>query len=119
MRTGASFPNPLTFACAAQNGAAPSGAYAANARGAYQPPKRPSDWMNMSGCATMPGMDTKTIQPSIDALNAEIQRLTSARDTLQALLGEKEMPISNRAEAQRKRWAEEKRRQRAARKAKK
>lgn len=71
----------------------------------------------------MPGMDLKKIQPSIDALNAEIQRLTSARDTLQALTApapapaQKKKPTSSvRSEAQRKRWAEAKRQQRAAKK---
>jgi hypothetical protein len=69
-------------------------------------------------------MDLKKIQPSIDALNAEIQRLTSARDTLQALAGpgaktiNKKPPTksSARSIAQRKRWAEQKRQQRAAEK---
>ncbi len=35
----------------------------------------------------MSGTDLKKLQPSIDALNAEIARLTSARDTLTALGG--------------------------------
>lgn len=69
----------------------------------------------------MVGMDLKKIQPSIDALNAEIDRLTSARDTLQALaapvaVNKKKMPTTSeaRSAAQRKRWAEAKRLQRAA-----
>jgi hypothetical protein len=63
----------------------------------------------------MPGMDSKTLQPSIDALNAEIQRLTSARDTLQALtsgpgVSKQKQPTKSNARsiAQRKRWAEQK-----------
>lgn len=70
-------------------------------------------------------MDTKTIQPSIDALNAEILRLTAARDTLVALTAGTGAPINKKTPtlsaagresiraAQRKRWAEEKRKQRA------
>lgn len=72
----------------------------------------------------MPRMDRKIIQPSIDALNAEIQRCISARDILLELVGSgaaKEKPTANaRSIAQRKRWAEQKRRQReAAKKGKK
>ncbi|HZP06750.1 MAG TPA: hypothetical protein VFB43_17760 [Terracidiphilus sp.] len=66
-------------------------------------------------------MDLKKIQPSIDALNAEIQRLTSARDTLRALAGPGAAPKAKqptnsnaRSIAQRKRWAEQKRKQREA-----
>ena len=61
-------------------------------------------------------MDSKTLRPTIDALNAEIARLTAARDTLQALQGGggavTKTPTANRSLAQRKRWAEQKRRQR-------
>ncbi len=75
----------------------------------------------------MSGMDIKTLQPSIQAINAEIDRLTSARDTLVALTGATKAPInkkptsSARSIAQRKRWAEAKRlqRERAAQKGKK
>lgn len=70
----------------------------------------------------MPRMDSKIIQPSIDALNAEIQRLISARDVLQGLTdAPKQKPVSSaRSIAQRRRWAEQKRRQRdAAKKGKK
>ena len=35
----------------------------------------------------MPGMDNKPIQATIQTLNAELQRLTTARDTLLALTG--------------------------------
>ena len=79
----------------------------------------------------MPGMDLKKLQPSIDALNAEIARLTSARDTLIALGGapkatpKKKAPTltpegrKKLADNMRKRWAETKRKQRAeAKKAK-
>lgn len=62
------------------------------------------------------------LQPTIEALNAEIKRLVSARDTLLSLGGvSKEKPTSNaRSIAQRRRWAEQKRRQRdAAKKGKK
>ncbi len=67
----------------------------------------------------MPGMN---VQPAIDFLNAKIKELTSARDTLIAAQGgvPKEKPISsNRSLAQRRRWAEQKRRQRDAKKGKK
>ena len=75
----------------------------------------------------MPGMDIRLIQPSIDALNAEIARLTAARDTLAALGGQakttaspqKKKPTNSaRSEAQRKRWAEAKRKQRQKEKSK-
>jgi hypothetical protein len=74
----------------------------------------------------MPDMDIRNLQPTIDALNAEIQRLTSARDTLQALSGsgpgaaKKKKPTlspegrKRLADNMRKRWAEQKRQQRAA-----
>lgn len=85
----------------------------------------------------MPRMDLNKLQPSIDALNAEIDRLTSARDTLLALSGsatpnrtpkkaaqKRKAPTLSAAgrkrlsEAMRKRWAEQKRKQRAEAKAK-
>jgi hypothetical protein len=64
-------------------------------------------------------MDLKKLQPSIDALNAEIARLTSARDTLQGLIpkavpNKKPTTSKARSAAQRKRWAEAKRLQREA-----
>lgn len=66
----------------------------------------------------IPGMNLK---PSIDLLNAEIEKLTAARDTLVGLqtpqrvakLKPKQPTVSARSEAQRKRWAESKRKQRA------
>jgi prefoldin subunit 5 len=68
-------------------------------------------------------MDIRTIQPSINALNAEIARLTSARDTLVTLINGDKKPtvkVSStsqaRSEAQRKRWAEAKRKSREAKK---
>lgn len=68
--------------------------------------------------AIMPRMDIRKIQPSIDALNLEIAQLTAARDTLVALTGTKKRPTLS--DSQRAAWAEQKRRQRAAkRKAKK
>jgi hypothetical protein len=68
-------------------------------------------------------------QPTIQALNAEIQKLTSARDTLAALDGTQPKATAKRraptisaegrkrlADNMRKRWAEKKRLARAAKK---
>jgi hypothetical protein len=73
----------------------------------------------------MHGMDLKKIQPTIDILTAEIQLLTSARATLLSLgmastsqLKQKTPAATSKArsEAQRKRWAEAKRKSREAKK---
>lgn len=65
-------------------------------------------------------MDIKTIQPSLDALDAQIASIKKERETLLRLVtpsnvNTKKPTVSKGpTEAQRKRWAESKRKQRAA-----
>ena len=75
----------------------------------------------------MSGMDMKQLQATANALDAEIARLTVARDSLRILgAGKKPTPVSSvsavskaRSEAQRKRWAAAKQKQRQREAAKK